>query len=256
MESHVLSWCGLMRDAQTIRKAIGLTLDNSRQFLKDAELLKMSGSIGHATSLAILGYEEAHKAYLLTFFLPVLEELIDAEHRSKLKTDIRKHEMKHRRAFAFRKGIALLSKTSASSLLDFILRSPFENLKSSTLFASSINLNRLKNKGLYVDALSSADIIGPDQVTEEDYAQVKELLESHIGAMKMIVEFYSDELLVIPTDIAEAAKRSKTIIAQLMKGQKNLGEAISELKNSGEIGSLIAEVMEEFEREKHKKSTS
>lgn len=243
-------------DARKIRKAIGLTLDNSRQFLEDAKLLKKSGSIGHATSLAILGYEEAHKAYLLTFFLPVFEELIDAKYRSKLKADIKKHKMKHRRAITFRKGIDLLSNTSASSLLDFILRSPFENLKSSTLFASSINLDRLKNEGLYVDAMNSADIIGPDQVAEEDYAQVKELLESHIGAMKTIVAFYSDESLVIPTDIIEAAKDSKTIIAQLVKGQKDLGKAISELKNSGEIGSLIAEVIEAFEREKHKKLVS
>jgi AbiV family abortive infection protein len=243
-----------MRDAQTIRKAIGLTLDNSRQFLEDAKLLKKSGSIGHATSLAVLGYEEAHKAYLLTFFLPVLEELVDAEYRSKLKTDIKKHEMKHRRAFAFRKGIDLLSNTSASSLLDFILRSPFENLKSSTLFASSINLNRLKNEGLYVDVLSSADIIGPDQVTEGDYVQVKELLESHIGAMKMIVAFYSDELLVIPTDIIEAAKCSKTIIARLVKDPKTSGEAISELRSLGEIGSLIAEIVDAFVRERHKQS--
>ena len=43
--------------------AVGLTLENAEQFIKDAELLVENSSFGHASAFAILAYEEIGKAF-------------------------------------------------------------------------------------------------------------------------------------------------------------------------------------------------
>ena len=65
-----------MIDKKVIEIAMKETLKNAEEFLQDSRILQKKGSIGHATSLAILGFEEAHKAYLVSLFHPIFDGLI------------------------------------------------------------------------------------------------------------------------------------------------------------------------------------
>ncbi len=141
-------------DLKNIQKAIQSTFENAERFLKDSEILQENGSIGHATSLAILGYEEAQKAFELTKFHPLFSEFYTVEYLEELKAQLKDHIWKH--IHAKQLGVSLEAIIASGGFSDSLLGElgfPSEmELQEATEFASSKNLDKMKNDGLYVDA--------------------------------------------------------------------------------------------------------
>ena len=74
---------------KTLRKALGLCVDNAEQFIKDAEILIENSSYGHAFALSVLAEEEIAKAWIYHI---CAEGVIGVE--GTWKRDIRDHRLK------------------------------------------------------------------------------------------------------------------------------------------------------------------
>lgn len=83
----------MSKESETVIQAMKESLANARQFLDDSLTLAGMGSAGHAASLAVLGFEEAHKAYLLITLLPVFDDYIPSTYRKRLMTGLANHRL-------------------------------------------------------------------------------------------------------------------------------------------------------------------
>ena len=222
------------------------------------------GSIGHATSLAILGFEEAHKAYLISFFLPIFDEIVSEEFRNELRGHLKMHEWKQLHAKEFRTVLEYLLKSGELSedTRELLGIPVLSEITPSTEYAFSKKLNKMKNDGLYTDPFR-IPIWYPSGIKVETLKAVQDLTRTQIKSIKRIVNL----ILVVgflPNIVLKPIKSElggivSTLNELRTKGISNFDELEKRLSEFGETGKIIAslarlylgsERMKQIQREK------
>jgi len=261
-----------MTDRKNTVKAMKVTIGNAKRFLKDSKILQKNGSVGHATSLAILGYEEAHKAYLLAHFLPIFDGLTSEEYRRDLKSQIRDHQWKQLYAKEFRiglEGLLVSGIMSEEERIDLGIPTLSE-LKAGTDFAFTKRLNQLKNDGFYSGSFR-IPVWNPSDMKESVLKIIQSLLESQIRSVEYIVKILSILHLLPKAMIGSVKAQLKELIDTLgnaqTEGVTNLAEITKKLSKHGVAGKHLAGLVkhsaederlkeidkEKFARTSHKK---
>lgn len=239
-----------------IEKAMRMTLDNARRFYKDSTILGKEGSIGHATSLAILGFEEAHKAYLLSNFLPIFDEIHTVEYRVQLELQLRDHAWKQLYAKEFRIGLEALLKSQAldDESRELIGLADVSELEDGTTLAFSEKLNDLKNQGFYSDAFSSP-IWNPADIEKSTLKAVLGLLKSHIISVETTI-YWLSRLNTIPSMFVKPVKQEMMELVSILRDSKSVDELKVKLKEYGEIGEQVISIADKKQFDPRIKSIS
>lgn len=178
---------------ETIQTAIRSTYENAQRFLKDSKILQKKGSYGHATSLAILGYEEAMKAFQLAKFHPFLKEFYSKDDLELLKQRLStSHFWKQNYALEFRIALeAILNSDIITDLERLELGFPSrKDLQMGTEFAISEKLLDMKNDGFYVDAFREP-FWSPSDTSKTTVKFAQKILETQLESIEAVVEFFT-----------------------------------------------------------------
>ena len=225
-----------------IIKGMQKSLANARTFLEDSKLLRKAGSVGHAASLAVLGFEEAHKAYLLIMLLPSMQSFSPAKYKKDTKNQIQNHMYKQRMALGYQIFVQFLS---LQLLSDDRKTETTASIKESLEKSKDTNLNTIKNDGFYVNPFTSAGVWDPATMPVEKLELTQTLLETHIRLIEHVIEFYSREDLGLPSDVMNEITRLARAISMTR------GHGIAQLKRSldqgGHPGGLVKEFIEFME---------
>jgi len=255
-----------LRDPKEIEESIRITMRNARRFLEDSKILGENGSVGHTTSLAILGYEEAHKVNILTLFHPLFDGLVSEENRRDLVSQMRDHLWKQIHAKEFLLGLEMLLESGAMSEEDRTLMGipSLSELKTGTDLAFSERLDKMKNDGFYSDPIADP-VWDPSNMEKQTLEAAQKLLETHIKSIERAVEML---LKGIPDNVMEPARSMmKQILMTLdqarTEGTVDLDELAEKLASQGDIGRIIGtllkaalsdERLDELDQEKKRKT--
>ncbi|MHA3964575.1 MAG: AbiV family abortive infection protein [Candidatus Thorarchaeota archaeon SMTZ1-45] len=257
-----------MTERNQVERAIKVTLENAQELLRNSRVLEKQDSIGHATSLAVLGFEEAHKAYLTSFFLPLFDGIISQEYRDDLRGHLKKHEWKQLHAKEFRTGLEYLLKSGGLSedTRELLGIPVLSKITPSTEYAFSKKLNKMKNDGLYADPFRNP-IWYPAGIKLETLKAVQELAATQIKSVKRIVTVLS-AVRFLPSKMIEPIRNELALLSstldELKKGISNFDELKEKLSEFGETGSIMAslvtlylgsERMKQIQREKKRMRT-
>lgn len=179
-----------MHSQKNIQKAMRLTLDNARRFFEDSKILGQEGSVGHATSLAILGFEEAHKAYLLSQFLSLFDGIYTEQYREELEKKLCDHAWKQSYAKEFRVGLEVLLESMGEDEREELGLTTYEELKKVTEIAFLENPNEIKNAGFYSDPFTDP-VWTPRNMKKKTWKAVLKLLRTHINSVEQTVHWLS-----------------------------------------------------------------
>jgi len=223
-----------------IQESVRGAYENAKRFLKDSKTLQEKGSLGHATSLAILGYEEAMKAYQLTKFHPFLSPFYSQDDLDLLKKRLFKsHNWKQHSALEYRISMEpILETIPEKERIELGLPSKSE-LQKGTEFAFSEKLDKMKNDGFYVDAfrIPSPWFPSDTNLTSVEFAQnlLKTQLKSVEIAVKGISQFdkfepellesKKDEVIEVVTMLEKAQAEDVTELEVLAKRMSKHGFA-------------------------------
>ncbi|MHA2323043.1 MAG: AbiV family abortive infection protein [Candidatus Thorarchaeota archaeon] len=233
-----------MKNREDIINAMDLARNNAYQFLKDSETLAGVGSIGHATSLAILGFEEAHKAYLLVVYLPCFDGLIPDSFRKEVKKQIRDHIYKQKMAINFQAFMSFLIYRQLEGQDKNEFKKKLVAYRESSKRYNP-NLNIVKNDGFYVDPFRKSGIWGPMNTSSDELIRAQEALKIHLEMVDSIYNFYSTLDIEIPEDIyKDARKIGFALQKQKIKGPSSFK---MQLKKGGTIGLLMREFIDFLE---------
>jgi AbiV family abortive infection protein len=258
-----------MVDNRQIERAMKATLDNAEEFLRDSERLQKHGSIGHATSLAILGFEEAHKAYLISLFHSLFDGIVSEDYRKQLKHHFSKHPWKQLHAKEFRAGLEHLMK-SGELPEDIRKRLGIPNLseiEQGTDYAFSMRLDRMKNDGFYTDPFRNP-VWFPSGINVETLESVQNLASTQIQSVKRTVmslpmldllpsrllQSIRDELIGVASALNEAQKESAYDINLLEKKLSEFGDG-GKIVASLTRSYFAGERMKQIEKEKKRLQT-
>ena len=237
-----------LRDPKKIERSVRITMRNARRFLEDSKILGENGSVGHATSLAILGYEEAHKAYILTLLHPVYDGLEGEEYRRTLASQLRDHSWKQIYAKEFRLGLEMLLESGAMSEEDRILIGipSLPELKAGTDLAFSERLDKMKNDGFYSDPFVDP-VWDPSDMERKTLETIQKLLETHIKSTERVVKMLPLLKLVPGSTVEEARSKMKQVLATIAQAQTEgtttVGELAEKLTSQGDIGRMIGAIV-------------
>jgi AbiV family abortive infection protein len=217
---------------ETLQKAIKSTYENAQRFLRDSEILHKKGSLGHAASLAILGYEEAMKAFELTKFHPVFEGIYPEAELLSLKEQLRSHQWKQNSAIGLRVGVEALIHSDAISEIERVEMGfpSVEELQQGTDFALSEKLDSLKNDGLYVDAFRNP-FWSPFTTTEVTVKFTQLLLKTQLKTVGKVVEQLTSIDGLSNQVLAPIKIELKEVVALLEQAQKEGVKELDELEN-------------------------
>ena len=236
-----------MIDKKMIEIAMKETLKNAEEFLQDSRILQKKGSIGHATSLAILGFEEAHKAYLISLFHPIFDGLVSEDYRKELKSQLTKHQWKQLGAKEFRTGLELLMKSGELSddVRDRLGIPSLSEMESDTDYAFSMRLDKMKNDGFYTDPFRKP-FWCPSGIRDETLKSVQSLTETQIKSIKRTLVGIT-RLTLIPDTIQSTRDELSKSLLILKESQKdginNIEELVDKLSKSNDAGKIIASVL-------------
>ncbi|MHA2046743.1 MAG: AbiV family abortive infection protein [Candidatus Thorarchaeota archaeon] len=227
-----------------IIRAMSESLINAKQFLTDSKLLAQGGSIGHATSLAVLGFEEAHKAYLLIQLLPAMELYFNSRQKRDVRRQLDRHSYKLTMAIGFQAFFQYMAYKQGSPTEKERLETKLSEMKNLRESKEDLSnrlgsyLNTLKNKGFYVEpGFGVKSFWSPSEMLSSDLEDAIQLLESHIALVQDIVEFYMDPDFLIPDDVHnEVSKVTRVLGSQRGKRLNSLRKDIEE---AGEVGEFI-----------------
>ncbi len=242
-----------MTEKNQFERAMKATIENAEEFLRNSKILGDRGSVGHATSLAVLGFEEAHKAYLISFFLPIFDGMISEDYRDRLRSHIVKHEWKQLRAKQFRTGLELLLKTGGLSedSRRFLGIPVLSEIEPSTEYAFSKKLNIIKNDGLYTDPFRNP-IWYPLGIKAETLEAVQALASTQIESVKRIVKVLTT-MRFLPNTILGSVRNELTSLSKTLRelekeGDSSLDKLEERFSKHGEIGKIIASLALEYLR--------
>ncbi|MHA2143242.1 MAG: AbiV family abortive infection protein [Candidatus Thorarchaeota archaeon] len=224
-----------MYNQKNIQKAMRITLDNARRFFEDSKILGQEGSMGHATSLAILGFEEAHKAYLLSQFLSIFDEIYTEQYREELEQKLCDHEWKQSYAKEFRVGLEVLLESMSEVERNELGLTTHEELRKGTEIAFLENPNDLKNAGFYSDPFTSP-VWNPSDMKKKTWNAMLKLLRTHINSVEQTVHWLS-WLSALPRQFRKYVReRMVEIWANLLdvKGLDELQKQLTEYEEAGD----------------------
>jgi len=238
-------------DQESIQAAIRSTYENAHRFLKDSKLLQKNGSYGHATSLAILGYEEAMKAFQLAKFHPFLEKFYSINDLELLEQRLStSHFWKQNYALEFRVALeAILDPNIVSDLDRLAMGFPSkEDLQVGTEFAISDKLLDMKNDGFYVDAFRNP-FWSPSYTPKTRVKLAQKILETQLESIAAVVELFS-ELNKLPEQSLQRLKRDLSEYLSVLNQAKKDGvtdlavieERLFKFGIFGKFFSLLSEV--------------
>jgi AbiV family abortive infection protein len=240
-----------MVERRQVERAMKLALENSEDFVRDSKKLQEIGSLGHATSLAILGFEEAHKAYLISSFHPLFDGLIREEYRNGLRENLRNHSWKQLYAKEFRTAFeCMLAENDLFADEKEILELPsLSEMKIGTEFAFSKQLDKMKNDGFYTDPFKEP-IWYPSATGAEVLEKAQNLLMTQIKSVKRFIEKFTS-LDLIPESVVKSAKDEVfgilSIVSDFEKeGIPNLKIIEEKLSAFGEAGKLIMAIIKSY----------
>ena len=242
-----------------IQKAIQSTYENAQRFLDDSKALQERGSIGHATSLAILGYEEAMKSYELTKFHPFFDEFYSKKERDYLRGVLRFHPSKQTSALLFRIGLeAMLSSETFTEEERKELGLPSKKeLVEGTDFAFVEKLNDMKNNGFYVDAFQNP-FWSPSAMNENSVVFTQKLLETQLESVGKVVKIVS-QLDEFPKSTLERAKEEFNQLFSTLQqltddGVKETDQIDRRLSDFGVVGKIISALAKVSDNDKRLKA--
>jgi len=240
-----------MTRGKNVEESMIVTLENARRFFLDSKILQKKESIGHATSLAILGFEEAHKAYLLSLFHPLLDGLVSEEYRSDLRGQLRDHTWKQIHAKSFRTCLEALLDSGAISEEERIKVGfpTLVDLKESTDFAFSERLNKMKNDGFYSE-LRGGTIWTPSKMSEVALIAVQKLLETQIKSVEKMIKRFSETDGISRDEIESTRTNIKELLSTLRdaeaSGISNIEEFEKLVAKHGELGDFVSVIARAF----------
>lgn len=240
-----------MIDKKVIEIAMKETLKNAEEFLQDSRILQKKGSIGHATSLAILGFEEAHKAYLISLFHPIFDGLVSEDYRKELKSQFTKHQWKQLGAKEFRTGLELLLKSGELSddVRDRLGIPSLSEMESDTDYAFSMRLNKMKNDGFYTDPFRKP-FWCPSGIRDETLKSVQSLTETQIKSIKRTLVGITRANLIPDAIIQSIRDELSKPLLILKESQKdeiiNMEELEDKLSKSSDAGKIITSVLKSY----------
>ncbi len=247
-----------------IQEAIQRTYTNAQRLLKDSETLEKKGSFASAVSLAILGYEEAMKAYQLTKYHPIFDGFFAKADLILLQKQLTSHFWKQTFALELRISLeAIIDALSEKERKEIGMPSRKE-LQEGTTFAITEKLEQMKNDGFYVDAFRSP-MWFPSAMNKTSVKFAQQLLRTQLDSVKEVVRILS-QVDKIPEQERESAKSELKEIAhslrQVQKDEVNdLEDLDRRMEKYGVVGKIISslarayisdERFELFEKERRK----
>jgi AbiV family abortive infection protein len=237
-----------------ILQAMTQSLLNAKQFLHDSKVLSMEKSLGHATSLAILGFEEAHKAYLLIQLLPIMEKYTPARQKKDVRRQLDKHLYKLKTAMGYQVFLQYLayeysSEAQRKNLKERFLKMKEHRDKNPALKKKPLGfyLNKLKNRGFYVEPFAADGVWTPSDMPSSDFEGACDLLQLHIALVQDVVEFYLDPDLVLPDEVhTEMSKISRAIAQTRGRGLSRLRNELDKAGGAAEKLKGFLEFLEDF----------
>ncbi len=236
---------------EKIQTAIQSTFENAQRFLEDSKALQERGSFGHATSLAILGYEEAMKSFELTKFHPFYDAFYSEEDRKILEEQLFSHAWKQNSALKLRVALESILDSGIISEEDRIeVGFPSKTeLVEGTEFAFSEKLNDMKNDGFYVDA-SRNPFWFPQRMNETFVKFAQQLLSSQLDTVRKVVEILS-QLNEFPDEVVKQVKEGIVKLVSTLKlaeeeGVKELDELERRLAEHGIEGKIVSSLARSF----------
>jgi AbiV family abortive infection protein len=242
----------ILNEPERIVKAMSQTIINAKQFLEDSRVLAKNNSLGHATSLAILGFEEAHKAYLLIQLHPSMEDYIPSKHRKDVMKQLAQHLYKLKMGLAYQVFFQYLAYENGSAserekIKETLLRVKELREKSKQFQDTPFEArqNATKNKGFYVDPFTSVGVWSPTNMLQEELDSAQSLLESHISLVQDVVEFY----IALDFQIPEEVHDEMNILSRALNNSRGKGLASlkRELDRGGETGKEVRGFLEFLE---------
>ncbi|MFQ5885210.1 MAG: AbiV family abortive infection protein [Thermoplasmata archaeon] len=226
----------MTKDKNSLTTAMRAALENAHQFLTDSMTLEEKGSLGHATSLAILGFEEAHKAYLLVLLLPCFEGIIPSSFKKKVETQIRDHRFKLRMAIGFQAFMTYVMYLEMDDQERTVFKEKAANYREKSEKYET-DLNKVKNDGFYVEPFRKGGMWSPASATERELHRALEALEVHIDWAGFVIDFYSARDIEIPDEMAMDAKK----LGQALQKHRVRGPSSFklQLKKGGELGEFM-----------------
>lgn len=186
---------------EEIINAIYLTLENANGLYEEAEILIENKKFGRAYTLYHLAFEECGRFHLLyNFYMDYVtgeKQLKDLNYGNLKKNGYERHDIKISKSFDaifMISGIILhiehldIPKNERAKIIEAPINELLEELKNWR--SQELELNRLKNVGLYVTFNDNKFHLPDKTITVAQYIKIKKVAKLSLQVAQYVIDFF------------------------------------------------------------------